>query len=389
MALLVAAGCGGGGSHGGFFASSATAPTTSRTTPAPITSATKPPKPPKPPAPVTTTTTTAPVKSYDGTGTVALVGTTKAVVFTNASGKKWELEGPRVKELSTKLALGKADEAKGWPVRVRGHTSTATTQTSGATSVELVEFSFTTALTNKTVATGAVLRQKSFTSLYASKQNLCVFEADPSKKNIGLRLGRTSSTAGEITSSIAKRLNAEAAINASFFEFAQHTPTGFFKVADKILFPNGSGRARSTFGLDVRGDPLLMTLAPGDKWTVARDALGAGPGLVTGGTAKVATAEGFGATFASDRHPRSAIGIKPSGVVVLVAVDGRTTHGAGMSLPELARVMVLLGCDKAMNLDGGGSTALYVKGQGTKGVVNHPSDPGGERLVSTAILIDW
>ncbi len=384
LVLLVAAGCGGGSHGGGFFSPAST------TTPAAVTS-TATPKPPKPPGPTpapVTTATTAPVKSYDGTGTVALVGTAKAVVFTNASGKKWELKGPRVKELSEKLGLGKANEAKGWPVRVKGSGSAATTQTSNTTAVQLVEFSFTTGFKTKTLATGAVLRQATFPSLYASKQNLNVVEGDPSKKNIKLRLGKTASTAGERTSSMAVRLGAEVALNASFFEFAQHNPTGFYKVADKVLFPNSSTFARSTFGIDVQGDPLITTLAKNDNWSVARDALGAGPGLVTAGQSKVA-GEGYGGTFATARHPRSAIGIKKSGEVVLVTVDGRTSFGAGMSLPELSRLMVLLGCDQAMNLDGGGSTAMYVKGQGKAGVVNHPSDPGGERLISTAILLDW
>jgi exopolysaccharide biosynthesis protein len=54
-----------------------------------------------------------------------------------------------------------------------------------------------------------------------------------------------------------------------------------------------------------------------------------------------------------------------------------------MSLDELAALMIELGAVDAMNLDGGGSTAMFVQ----DGLVNHPSDLTGERPVSDAILV--
>ncbi len=65
----------------------------------------------------------------------------------------------------------------------------------------------------------------------------------------------------------------------------------------------------------------------------------------------------------------------------MVTVDGRTTAGVGMTLNELADYMIALGCNRAMNLDGGGSTTCWVNG---RGVVNTPSD-GSERSVAGAI----
>ena len=67
-----------------------------------------------------------------------------------------------------------------------------------------------------------------------------------------------------------------------------------------------------------------------------------------------------------------------------VVVDGRQPgHSVGMSLPELTALSRRLGLVDALNLDGGGSTTMVVKGA----VVNRPSDPLGPRPVSDAIVV--
>ena len=97
--------------------------------------------------------------------------------------------------------------------------------------------------------------------------------------------------------------------------------------------------------------------------------------------------------FVSGRHNRTAIGLKPDGTVVLLVADGRSKGVAeGLSLTELTLIMRWLGCCDAVNLDGGGSSTMYVRGKGEGGIVNHPSDNGrfdaqGERPVANAILV--
>jgi len=123
------------------------------------------------------------------------------------------------------------------------------------------------------------------------------------------------------------------------------------------------------------------------------DLLQAGPLLVRDGAvvfSRADDAEGFSAgesQFDSDitdgRHPRAAIGISDRDLY-LVTCDGRRTGvDAGLTLDELAAFMLALGCRDAMNLDGGGSTTMFLDGK----VVNHPSDKEGERKVSDAILV--
>jgi hypothetical protein len=86
--------------------------------------------------------------------------------------------------------------------------------------------------------------------------------------------------------------------------------------------------------------------------------------------------------FITDRHPRTAVGIRPDGTWIFVVVDGRQQElSRGMTLEETAAFMHSLGCRDAVNLDGGGSSTFYVGGR----VRNSPSD-GHERPVSDAIL---
>jgi hypothetical protein len=125
------------------------------------------------------------------------------------------------------------------------------------------------------------------------------------------------------------------------------------------------------------------------------DLLQAGPLLVADGRAvydRARDPEGFSAgqhQFDSDitdgRHPRAALGLAP-GRVLAVACDGRSRHDAGLTLAELAAVMVALGAETALNLDGGGSTSLVSGGRlrnRPRRGVDEP-EPGG-RPISTAL----
>ena len=78
--------------------------------------------------------------------------------------------------------------------------------------------------------------------------------------------------------------------------------------------------------------------------------------------------------------------------MLLLVVDGRTRQSEGMTLDELSATLRWLGCRDALNLDGGGSTTMYVNGYPDNGIVNHPSDNGlydhkGERGVSNILFL--
>jgi exopolysaccharide biosynthesis protein len=121
-----------------------------------------------------------------------------------------------------------------------------------------------------------------------------------------------------------------------------------------------------------------MTIDWSLGWPGVRDAIGGSNVLVNGG--RVVLGPCSGAICAP--NPRTGIGLTADGRIVLVVVDGRQSGAAGMTLPAFATFMASLGVESAMNLDGGGSSTIVIKG----GVANSPSD-GFERSVTNAIVV--
>jgi phosphodiester glycosidase len=132
-----------------------------------------------------------------------------------------------------------------------------------------------------------------------------------------------------------------------------------------------------------QGDTVsIRTATEGMDWEKYENLIGGGPFLVRDGAISVdADEEGFNADFQL-RHPRSAIGKTADGDVWIVTIDGRQACSVGATLVELARVMRRLGCTDAINLDGGGSTALNMLGL----TVSRPAD-GVERAVVNGVLV--
>jgi len=135
--------------------------------------------------------------------------------------------------------------------------------------------------------------------------------------------------------------------------------------------------ARARLQSDVRLDPK-----PGFS---PEFVIGGGPRLVEGGRPAAAADPGiYNPGFAEARHPRTAAGVRADGRILLVAVDGRQpAKSVGMTIAELTALLLELGAVEALNMDGGGSTAMVVRGR----VVNSPSDPAGERPVGDALLV--
>lgn len=127
---------------------------------------------------------------------------------------------------------------------------------------------------------------------------------------------------------------------------------------------------------------VRLTLTP--SWAGISDAIGGGPALVRNGKAVFRSNELFATDTLSSRSPRTAVGQLADGRIVLVAVDGsRAGYSIGMTSFELALALQHLGAVQAAGLDGGASTAMAFDGT----LLNRPSDPGGERSVSDALML--
>ena len=149
---------------------------------------------------------------------------------------------------------------------------------------------------------------------------------------------------------------------------------------------------RGSVVVDLGGTVRLLERGAAPE-TPAGDLLQAGPLLVAAGKVvfDADDREGFSAgagQFDSDitegRHPRAALGVS-SEWLIAVACDGRRSNvDGGLSMPELADVLVELGAESAINLDGGGSTTLVHRGH----LLNRPYSeqdqpaPASRRVVS-------
>lgn len=202
---------------------------------------------------------------------------------------------------------------------------------------------------------------------------------------------------------VARRPGAIAAINAGFFSLETGKPTDFLKMDGRVV--NGTRRPRGAVGIDDRRgvttllfDRVSVTSPPGKSpdykplltstprdWSRVPHAIsGAGLLLLGGREFTEWTDERITAGFDTTRHPRTVIGTDAKGAIWLITVDGRNPAiSLGMSFVELQRLSKRLGLRSALNLDGGGSTTMWAGGR----IVNHPSDPGGPRKVSDAILV--
>ena len=149
--------------------------------------------------------------------------------------------------------------------------------------------------------------------------------------------------------------------------------------------------ARDDAGSDVLGEaavgtPITIRLALRPSWSSVTDAVSGGPTLVRNGQAIADAGEALTPVQLRGRDPRTAIGQRADGTIVMVAVDGRQPRwSVGITNWDLALTLIRYGCVNGFALDSGGSTTVAFDGQ----VLNRPSDPTGERPVGEALVIGY
>jgi exopolysaccharide biosynthesis protein len=134
------------------------------------------------------------------------------------------------------------------------------------------------------------------------------------------------------------------------------------------------------------GTAVTTRLILQPAWTGVTSALGGGPVLVRNGKAVFRSLEDFTNDQISQRDPRAGVGQLADGRIILVAVDGNQPgYSVGLTSFELAQTLARLGAVTASAVDSGGSVTAAFDGE----LLNRPSDPGGERLVKEALLIQY
>ena len=152
-----------------------------------------------------------------------------------------------------------------------------------------------------------------------------------------------------------------------------------------VLVARGSQVAKLAQEATV-GTEIFTRLILSPDWPTSgvTDALGGGPVIVRNGKAVWTAGEDFLPSQLGPRNPRTAVGQRRDGKIILLAVDGRRRGlSVGLTNWELAQAMVRLGAVTASALDAGGSTTMAFDGK----LLNRPSDPGGERPVAETLAV--
>ena len=190
----------------------------------------------------------------------------------------------------------------------------------------------------------------------------------------------------ELTSQIAADNDAIFAINGDYYGFRD---TGIV-IRNGVVFRDEPARQGLVFYTDGRVEVYDETTTTADELLAdgAWNTLSFGPAIVEDGTVVdgIETTEidtNFGNHSIQGDQPRTAVGVIDENHLVFVVVDGRQSgYSEGVTLTELADIMIDLGATTAYNLDGGGSSTMYFDGE----VINSPSN-GGERGTSDILYI--
>ncbi len=194
---------------------------------------------------------------------------------------------------------------------------------------------------------------------------------------------------GKTVSSFASLVGAAAAVNGDFFSLdGNFTPTGLAIGAGTKWHDDTSSQKF----IACTAAPATCTVETTNTVTTVdaawKSAVGGKNALVKNGvvvqTAALDTSCG---EFCTTAHPRTAAGVSADGhTLFLVVVEGRQDPVFGMSTNKLAQLMLSLGCDDAINLDGGGSSAMVVDGARVSG---RPDNEPAERAVGNHLAVIW
>ena len=193
------------------------------------------------------------------------------------------------------------------------------------------------------------------------------------------------------TSSIAKSENAIAAINGGFFNMDSGGSVTYFEINDTIISRTRNADLKWGItdslmnGAIVIAKDFKITLQPANSEEFYKSSKQESAVLVTGPllllNSEVLQLPNM--KFVNKRHPRTCL-CETKESLVFITIDGRKKEAEGMNLIEAQKFLLTIGCIDAINLDGGGSTTMWVQ---EKGIVNYPSDVSGERPISNALLI--
>jgi len=228
--------------------------------------------------------------------------------------------------------------------------------------------------------------------LFQSKQSINLIDVDLSCADVTASFAWSDSLLVK-TSTFGEQDSAIAAINGTFFNMERGGTVVFFKIDGEVISRGAVNRRlySESGGIAIHNDgTITIVIRPDEGWLTDNNptVMGSGPLLILNGEHQLLQKDPFN----EFRHPRTAVGTTTDQRLLLITVDGRSSEAHGMSTPELREFMEDIGSVSALNLDGGGSTAMWIAGKGENGIVSNPSDNRqfdrqGERGVANVLLL--
>ncbi|MCM3717327.1 phosphodiester glycosidase family protein [Fictibacillus phosphorivorans] len=241
------------------------------------------------------------------------------------------------------------------------------------------------------LAPGIKEKHYSFEGKEGKKIESFVVDVDVHNQNVAIEAGTPDDSDGFGLQPVRAQAKAEdrenhrvvAAVNADFYNMATGEPHGIV-YKDGRLIKDYTNRIWNFFGIKKDGTAIIGNSTDYEAVkSEIKEALGGNAILVKDGSIYQTPKTG------QDKEPRTAVGIKADGDVFFTVIDGRQEpYSAGISMEDLAQLMIDLGAVTALNLDGGGSSTFATRQLGTDNleVDNQPSDRT-ERSVANSWLV--
>lgn len=205
---------------------------------------------------------------------------------------------------------------------------------------------------------------------------------DPSRVTVGISGQYGASYSGKTVMDMAMNYDAVAAVNGGGFEDNNGvgnggTPIGLV-ISDGELKYGSAGSSYEVIGFDNNNNLVVGKMTASEALSRGvRDALSFGPILIVNGQASQVNGSGSGL------NPRTAIGQRADGAILLLVIDGRQVNSLGASYADVIDVMLEYGAVNAANLDGGSSSLMYYKGE----YINSCASLYGPRNMPTSIIV--
>lgn len=241
-------------------------------------------------------------------------------------------------------------------------------------------------------------RHASFPTLFDTIENINILDIDLNDPGIRPAVLYQDSLLSP-THELAEKENALAAVNGNFFHMQTGGSVCYLKVGGRVINTSRTGLGEkyfldelddAAFTIDPAGKVAILPCPPAgwQSLTQLPTILSGGPPLLIHNKAVPL----INHSFNHNRYARTGVGITAHHHLLIIAVDGHSDRSRGVSIDEFRTLFQYLHCTDAMNLDGGGSTTLYIKGQPYNGIVNYPTDNKkydhtGERKVANILAV--